>query len=124
MMSVSDKFIIAKYIDENKNSIIQKYNEDMLISEIAEFYGVAKSTIYLRMVKWGIKIKKYGAERRRKNEKPTKQKRKFSPELQAKMAENTRINNKYIKFYNTVETGNDKFLVRNILEKSRAVANE
>ena len=33
------------------------------------------------------------------------------------MKENTRINNKYIKFYNTVDTGRDNFLVRNILKK-------
>jgi len=51
-------------------------------------------------------------------------KERISPELQAKMKENTRINNKYIKFFNTVETGNDKFLVQNILKKSEAVANE
>jgi transposase len=124
MINVSNKSIIAKYIDENKDNIIQKYNGNMSISEIAELYGVAESTIYLRLVKWGIKIKKYRSERRRKNERPIRQKRKFSPELQAKMKENTRINNKHIKFFNTVETGNDKFLVRNILKKSRAVANE
>jgi len=51
-------------------------------------------------------------------------KRKFSPELQANMEENTRINNKHIKFYETVDTSKDKFLVRNILKKSKAVANE
>ena len=124
MMDISYKFIISKYIDENKKSIIQKYSEDMLISEIAKLYGVAESTIYLRLVKWGIKIKKYGAKRRRKNERPTRQKRKFSPELQAKIKENTRINDKYIKVFNTVETGKDKFLVRNILGKSGAITDE
>ena len=124
MIKVGDKSIIAKYIDENKDNIIQKYNENMSISEIAELYGVVESTIYLRLVKWGIKIKKYRSERRRKNERPISQKRKFSPELQAKMKENTRINDKHIKFFNTVETKDDKFLVRNILKKSRAVANE
>ena len=124
MIKVGDKSIIAKYIDKNKDNIIQKYNENMLISEIAELYGVAESTIYLRLVKWSIKIKKYRSYRRRRDEKPIRQKRKFSPELQVKMKENTRINNKYIKFFKTVETGNDKFLVQNILKKSRAVANE
>ena len=123
-MNISNKFIIAKYIDENKDGIIQKYNENMPISEIAELYEIKESTIYLRLIKWGAKIKRYGVIRRRKNEKPIRQKRKFSPELQAKMEENTRINNKYLKFYRTVETGNDKFLVRNILKKSRAIANE
>ncbi|GAH40062.1 unnamed protein product, partial [marine sediment metagenome] len=56
-MNISKKFIIAEYIDENKDSIIKKYGGDMSILEIAELYGVAASTIYLRLVKWGIKIK-------------------------------------------------------------------
>ena len=124
MMSISNKLIIAKYIDENKDGIIQKYNENMPISEIAELYEIKESTIYLRLIKWGAKIKRYGVIRRRRNERPIRQKRKFSPELQAKMEENTKVNDKYIKFYGTVETGNDKFLVRNILKKSKAVANE
>lgn len=124
MVNVSNKFIIAKYIDENKEGIIQKYKENMPISEIAELYEIKESTIYLRLIKWGEKIKRYGVIRRRKNERSIRQKRKFSPELQTKMKENTRINNKHMKVFNTVETGNDKFLVQNILEKSRAVANE
>lgn len=115
-MTQTDKFIIAKYIDENKNSIIQKYNENMPISEIAELYEVAESTIYLRLVKWGVKIKRHGVIRRRRNERPIRQKRKFSPELQVKMEENTRINDKHTKFYETVETEKDKFLVREILK--------
>ncbi|GAH52558.1 unnamed protein product [marine sediment metagenome] len=124
MMNVSNKFVIAKYIDENKDSIIKKYGENMPISEIAESYRVTKSTIYLRLVKWGVKIKRFGLTRHRKSERPIRQKRKFSPELQAKIEENTRINNKYIKFYMTVDTGKDRFLVRNILKKSEAIANE
>jgi len=124
MMNVNNKLIIAKYIDENKEGIIQKYKENMPISEIAESYGIKESTIYLRLIKWGAKIKRYGVVRRRRNERPIRQKRKFSPELQAKMKENTRINNKYMKVFNTVDTGNEKFLVQNILKKSRAIADE
>lgn len=44
-------------------------------------------------------------------------KKRISPELLAKMEENTRINNKYIKFYSTIDTRDDKFLVRDILKK-------
>ena len=117
MIKVSNKSIIAKYIDKNKDNIIQKYNENMSISEIAGLYEVAESTIYLRLVKWGVKIKRCGMIRRRRDKRPIKQKRKFSPELQAKMKENTRINNKHIKFFNTVETKDDKFLVRSILKE-------
>ncbi|MBA7590394.1 hypothetical protein ES708_32512 [subsurface metagenome] len=120
-MNISNKFIIAKYIEENKNSIIQKYNENMSIPEIAELYGVAESTIYLKLINWGIKIKKYRAERRRRNERQIRQKRKFSPQLQARIGENTRINDEYIKVYRTVETKDDRFLVRDILSKSEVI---
>lgn len=120
-MSISNKFIIAKYIDENKDSIIKKYGENMPISEIAELYGVTKSIIYLRLVKWGIKIKRFGIIKRRKNEKIIRQKRKFSPELLARMKENTRINDKHMKVFKTVETIDDKFLVQEILKKSSAI---
>lgn len=97
-MAQTDKFVICKYIDENRADIIRRYDEGDLISEIAEIYNVAHSTIYLRLVKWGLRIKKYVGPVRRKNEKPVRQRRKFSPELIEKMKENTRINDKYIKF--------------------------
>ena len=51
-------------------------------------------------------------------------KKELSTEILAKIKENTRINNKYIKFYRTIDTEKDRFLVRNILRKSRAIANE
>lgn len=94
---MTNKFIIAKYIDENKDDIIRRYANNMSISEIAETYEVATTTIYLRLIKWGIKIRRHIGPRRRKNEKPKKQKTNFSPELQAQLKRNSQINNKYIK---------------------------
>lgn len=96
-MTQTDKSIIAKYIDENKDEIIRRYADNIPISEIAEIYGVATSTVYLRLVRWGIKIRRHIGPKRRKNEKPVKQETNFSPELLAKMKENSRINDKYIK---------------------------
>ena len=42
-------------------------------------------------------------------------KREFSPELRAKMKENSRINDKYIEYVNFVRTTEDQYLVSNII---------
>ena len=41
--------------------------------------------------------------------------REFSPELRAKMKENSRINDKYIEYVNFVRTTEDQYLVSNII---------
>ena len=113
-----DKFLIAKYIDDNKANIIAKYNQDMPISAIAELYGVSTSVIYLRLVKWGIRIKKYATARRRRIEKPRKRyKRKFSPELLVKMKENSRINDEHISYVEFERSTYDQKLVCNIIDR-------
>jgi len=115
-----NKFLIAEYIDANRENIIEKYKQDMPISEIAELYGVSKSVIYLRLVKWGISIQKYKGARRRKEEKLVRQepyKRHFSKAFLAKQKENTRINDKkivYVKFEYSTE---DQKLIDNLLSR-------
>ena len=117
-----NKNLIGARIKAEKDKIIAMYQNDVRVLDIATEYGVIETSLYRYLKKWGISIKRKTYQFRKK--KINNFKRKFSPELQAKMKENTRINNKYIKFYNTVETKDDKFLVQNILKKSRAVANE
>ena len=113
-----NKFLIAKYIDDNRANIIAKYNQDMPISEIAELYDVSHSVIYLRLVKWGVRIKKYAVARRRKVEKPRKRyKRKFSPELLAKQKENSRVNDEHIKCVEFERSTYDQRLIDNILNR-------
>jgi len=109
-------------MDKNKESIIKRYNAGVEIQMLAGELNVKPDTLCRRLKKWGVKIRRGDYKKKAITNRYLY--RKFSPELQAKIRENTRINNKYIKFFNTVKTGNDKFLVRNILEKSRAVANE
>ena len=117
MIQTKNKFLIAKYIDDNQNNIIAKYKQDMPISEIAELYGVSHSVIYLRLVKWGIRIKKYAGARRRRVEKPRKRyKRKFSPELLVKMKENSRVNDKHISYVEFERSTYDQKLVCNIID--------
>lgn len=95
----TDKFIIAKYIDDHKADIIQKYASDMSIADIAEYYGVALSTISIRLNRWGVKVKRFAGPKLRAIERPLKfkVKAKISPELLAKREENTRINDDYFK---------------------------
>ena len=112
-----NKFLIAKYIDDNCANIIARYNQDMPISEIAELYDVSHSVIYLRLVKWGIRIKKYAAARCRRIEKPRKRyKRQFSPELLVKMKENSRVNNEHINYVEFERSTYDQRLVCNIID--------
>ncbi|MCK4329277.1 hypothetical protein KAX02_05490 [candidate division WOR-3 bacterium] len=115
-MTQSNKFIIAKYIDDNKADIIQKCNEGMPVYDIAELYGVANSTIYLRLVKWGVRINKYRGARGRRLGKPVKFKRKFSPEFLAHQAEITRLNEGKIKYIEFERTTEDQRLIRNIIQ--------
>jgi len=112
-----NKFLIAEHINENKENIIANYNQDMPISAIAKLYGVSKSIIYLRLVKWGIRIKKYTGVKPRKIERLRRYKRKFSKEFLTHQAEITRLNEgkiKYIKFEGTTE---DQRLVTNIISR-------
>jgi len=40
---------------KEKKNIIQKYNENVPIKEIAEEYGVTVNTIYKRLERWGVR---------------------------------------------------------------------
>ena len=116
------KNLTGARIKAEKEKIIKMYKDDIPILDIAKEYGIVSTSLWRHLKNWGVIVRRKAYQR--KKNKVNNFKRRFSPELQAKMKENTRINNKYIKFYRTVETGKDKFLVRNILKKSRAVANE
>lgn len=119
-MKISDTQPKSAEADKNKESLIKRYNAGVGIQILAGELDVKPDTLCRRLKKWGVKIRRGDYKKKA----ITKQYRKFSPELQAKIRENTRINNRYVKFFNTVEAGNDKSLVRNILKKSRAIVNE
>jgi len=116
------KNLTGARIKAEKEKIIKMYKDDIPISEIAKEYGVVSTSLWRHLKNWGVSIRRKVYQRKEK--KANNFKRKFSPELQAKMRENTMINNKHMKVFNVVETIGDRFLVQNILEKSRAVANE
>lgn len=87
-------------IKSEREKIIRMYKENIPIAEIAEEYGVVSTSIWRHLKRWGIPIKnKPRAPYYYRDKKTKMSKRTFSPELQAKMKENTRINDKYIKFY-------------------------
>lgn len=111
---------------DNREAIIQKDKQETPILKIAQEYGVSFTTIYSLLRKWGLKRnfkrKYFKLPKTQKTEREKKFiafKRKLSPETLAKMRENTRINNRYIKFYDAIETTHDKFLVHNILKSQR-----
>lgn len=111
-------------VDKNKESIIKRYNAGVEIHILAGEFNIKVNTLCRRLKKWGAKIRK--GDYRKKTRKNGRACRKFSPELKAKMKYNAEVNrnSKRVKIFRTTETVNDRFLVRNILKKSRAVADE
>ena len=107
------KNLTCKRIRAEKDIIIKMYNNDISIIDIAKEYGVASISLWLHLKNWGIKIKRKAYHHRPK--KIIKYKLKKSPELQAKIAENTKINNIHIKHCKFVHKTEDQRLVANIL---------
>ena len=101
---------------KNKEEIIKLYQEGKSIREIAGIYGVAKSTIYIKLRLWNIKLKdnKYtrnGSHRKKKE----KYKREFSKELLEKMKRNSEINNQHIKHFKIEDSKENKGLIKRVL---------
>ena len=101
-----DKTKVHKMLMDNREAIIQKDKQNTPILKIAQEYGVSFTTIYSLLRKWGrkrdFKRKYFKPPKDQKTEKEKKLiafKKRISPELLAKIKENSRINNKYIKFY-------------------------
>ena len=99
-----NKTEIHNMLIANREIIIQKDEQDTPILKIAQEYGVSFTTIYSLLRKWGrkrdFKRKYYKPPRDKKTEKEKKLiafKKRLSPEILAKMKENTRINNRFIK---------------------------
>jgi transposase len=107
----------------NKENIIRQYREEVPVKEIAENENVTMKTIYKHLLKWEIRKKGdriyhgYEDKEKVKSKKLTFEQR-VSPELLAKRKENNRINNKGVKFYKTIETIHDKFLVQSMIDKT------
>ena len=73
---------ISQYIQAKKDDIIAMRDKGFSLQAIADKYGVSESAISNNLFKW-----KFFANKQKKSE-----------WLKARQAENTRINNKYIKF--------------------------
>jgi len=119
-----DKAKVHKMLTDNREAIIQKDKQGTPTIKIAREYGVSFTTIYSLLRKWGrrrdYKRRYFKPPKDQKTEKEEKLiafEKTLSPELLAKRKENTRINNKYIKYYKVVETVHDKFLVQDFIEK-------
>ncbi len=110
-----DKFAKQRYIDDNKDNIIAKYKENASITSIAKIYNVAYTTIYYRLVKWGVPIRKHGGARQRRKKPAKHYKRKYSPELLAKMAYNSKINEGKVRYFTACNQVEDERLVCNII---------
>ena len=107
---------IKNMLFENKEKIIKLYQEGKSIHEIAGIYGIAKSTVYIKLRLWNIRLKdnKYtrnGSHRKKKE----KYKREFSKELLEKMKRNSEINNKHIKYFEVENSKESEELMKRVL---------
>ena len=101
---------------ENKEEIIKLYQEGKSICEIAGIYGVAESTIYIKLRLWNVRLKdnrytRNGSHRKKKE----KYKREFSKELLEKMKRNSEINNQHIKHFEVEDSKENKELIKRVL---------
>ena len=102
-------------IRKDKDVIIRMYNDNVPMVDIAKKYDVVSTSICQHLKKWGVEVKRRPYQIRVKKIK--RQKRNFSPELRAKMKENSRINNEYIKHCEFEYTTEDQRLVTNIINR-------
>jgi len=100
-------------IKAEKDKIIAMYQRDIPILDIAREYGVVSTSLWRHLKRWGVKVTRKKRQPRMKIIKCPK--RVFSPELQAIMKENTRINDKYIKRCEFERATEDQKLVANII---------
>ena len=105
---------IKNMLFENKEEIIKLYQEGKSIREIAGIYGVAKSTIYIKLRLWNIKLKDNKYTRNGSHRKE-KYKREFSKELLEKMKRNSEINNQHIKHFKIEDNKENKELIKRVL---------
>jgi len=105
---------IKNMLFENKEEIIKLYQEGKSIREIAGIYGVAKSTIYIKLRLWNIKLKDNKYTRNGSHRKE-KYKREFSKGLLEKMKRNSEINNQHIKHFKVEDSKENKELIKRVL---------
>jgi transposase len=98
-----NKIIIGQRILADKAKIIELYKADVFVAKIAVMYGVGINTIYNYLRRWGVphKRKPYQLNEKKAVKKDYSN---FSPELKARMALNSQVNNKiegieYFKSY-------------------------
>ena len=107
---------IKDMLFENKEKIIKLYQEGKSIREIAGIYGIAKSTVYIKLRLWNVRLKdnrytRNGSHRKKKE----KYKREFSKELLEKMKRNSEINNQHIKHFKIEDSKENKELMKRVL---------
>jgi len=107
-----NKNAIGAKVKADQVNIITAYEGGADIAELADEYNIRINTLCRKLRGWGVKVRR--GDYKEKNV-YVPYKRKFSPELLAKMKENTRINNERIQYVSFVRTTEDQDLVSNII---------
>ena len=107
---------IKNMLFDNKEEIIKLYQEGKSVLQIARILGVTKSTIYIKLRLWNVRLKdnRYTHNgTHRKKEKDYKWE--FSKELLEKMKRNSEINNQHIKHFEVEDSKENKELIKRVL---------
>lgn len=107
---MKDKAYFQKYYQGHKEEY-EKRNKKWCKDHPKEIKAIKDR--YKEKVKAGKIVRVLGKRLKKPHLKPFKER--ISPELLAKMKENTKINNEKIKFYNVKET-RDTYLVQSLLK--------
>lgn len=113
LMAMNGTQLKGVTVDQNKSKIIKSYKGGIKIHILADEYNIEIDTLCRRLKKWGVKLRK--GDFKKKSQERIHFRRKFSPELQAKMRENTRVNNDYIKHCEFKHRSLDQRLIARIL---------
>ena len=107
--------LIGRRIQADRAKITRKYQSfSFSLMDIAKIYGVTDRTIYNHLKSWGVEIDHNALQK--EEEKHKHFKRRFSQELKAKMAYNTKVNNKRIKQVKFENRTEEQRLVNSVIQ--------
>jgi len=111
-----NKNVIGARLLSDQEKIIEMYKGEVGISDIADEYNIMASTLRIKLRKWGVKVRRGDYKAKKKEEQVFVHfKHRISPELLAKIEENTRINDDKIQYVSFLRGTEDQYLVSNII---------
>ena len=104
-----NKISTGHRIQADKAKIIELYKANIFVAKIALEYNVGINTIYNYFKKWGVELKRKPRQLHQKKI-VKKDHRYFSPEIKARMALNSQVNNKLVENIEYFKSYDNRFV--------------